>query len=55
MSQDQLTYTRATTASLIGLSMQFVLALLLIILGLYAESKAVPAGPGDLAAAVDDL
>jgi regulator of protease activity HflC (stomatin/prohibitin superfamily) len=41
MSQDQLTYTRATTASLIGLSMQFVLALLLIILGLYAESKAV--------------
>lgn len=41
MSQDQLTYTRATTASLIGLAMQFVLALLLIILGLYAESKAV--------------
>lgn len=41
MSQDQLTYTRATTASLIGLSMQFVLALMLIILGLYAESKAV--------------
>jgi regulator of protease activity HflC (stomatin/prohibitin superfamily) len=41
MSQDQLTYTRATTASLIGLSMQFVLALLLVILGLYAESKAV--------------
>lgn len=41
MSQDQLTYTRATTASLIGLSMQFVLALLLVILGLYTESKAV--------------
>lgn len=41
MSQDQLTYTRATTASLIGLAMQFVLVLLLIILGLYAESKAV--------------
>jgi regulator of protease activity HflC (stomatin/prohibitin superfamily) len=41
MSQDQLTYTRASTASLIGLAMQFVLALLLIILGLYAESKAV--------------
>ncbi|MFK7787918.1 MAG: SPFH domain-containing protein [Phycisphaeraceae bacterium] len=41
MSQDQLTYTRATTASLIGLAMQFVLALLLVILGLYAESKAV--------------
>lgn len=41
MSQDQLTYTRATTASLIGLSMQFVLALMLIIVGLYAESKAV--------------
>eukprot|EP00752_Nemacystus_decipiens_P016859 g15091.t1 len=41
MSQDQLTYTRATTASLIGLSMQFVLVLLLVILGLYAESKAV--------------
>ncbi|MEM9109332.1 MAG: SPFH domain-containing protein [Planctomycetota bacterium] len=41
MSQDQLTYSRATTASLIGLSMQFVLALLLVILGLYAESKAL--------------
>lgn len=41
MNQDQLTYTRATTASLIGLSMQFVLVLLLVILGLYAESKAV--------------
>lgn len=41
MSQDQLTYTRATTASLIGLSMQFVLVLVLVILGLYAESKAV--------------
>ncbi|MGB1126027.1 MAG: SPFH domain-containing protein [Phycisphaeraceae bacterium] len=41
MSQDQLTYTRATTASLIGLAMQFVLVLLLVILGLYAESKAV--------------
>ena len=44
MNQDQLTYTRATTASLIGLSMQFVLALLLVILGLYAESKAILAG-----------
>lgn len=41
MSQDQLTYTRATTAALIGLSMQFVLVVLLAILGLYAESKAV--------------
>lgn len=41
MSQDQLTYTRATTASLIGLSMQCLLVLLLVILGLYAESKAV--------------
>lgn len=41
MSQDQLTYTRATTAALIGLAMQFLLLLMLLILGLYTESKAV--------------
>lgn len=41
MSQDQLTYTRAATASLIGLGAHIVLFVLLLILGLYAESKAV--------------
>jgi len=44
MSQDQRTYTRATIASLIGLGTQFLLFLLLLILGLYTESKAVLAG-----------
>ncbi|MGB0766488.1 MAG: SPFH domain-containing protein [Phycisphaeraceae bacterium] len=44
MSQDQRTYTRAATASLIGLSTQLVLFVLLLILGLYTESKAMLAG-----------
>lgn len=44
MSQDKQTYNRASTASLIGLATQLFLFLLLLILGLYAESKAVIAG-----------
>lgn len=41
MSQDQQTYSRATTAAVIGLAMQFLLLLLLLIAGLYTASKAV--------------
>ncbi len=44
MSQDQQTYTRATTAALIGFVTQLLLTLLLGILGLYAGSKALIAG-----------
>ena len=44
MSQDQLTYTRATTASLIGFATQLLLTLLLGVLGVYAGSKALIAG-----------
>ena len=44
MSQDQQTYARATTASLIGLTCQLLLTLLLGVLGVYAESKAMIAG-----------
>ncbi len=44
MSQDQQTYNRATTASLIGFATQLLLTLLLGILGVYAGSKAVIAG-----------
>lgn len=44
MIQDQHTYTRANTAAAIGLATQLLLFLLLLILGLYAESKAILAG-----------
>jgi len=41
MSQDQKTYSRASTASLIGLFTQLALLVLLLVLGLYTSSKAV--------------
>ena len=41
MSQDQQTYTRANTAALIGLATQLLLFIMVLILGLYTESKAV--------------
>lgn len=44
MSQDQRTYTRATTAATIGIVTQLLLFLMLLILGLYASSKAILAG-----------
>jgi len=44
MSQDQQTYSRATTSALIGLITQLGMTLLLAILGIYAESKAMIAG-----------
>lgn len=44
MSQDQLTYSRASTASLIGLATQFLLTVLIAILGFYAGSKGLIAG-----------
>jgi regulator of protease activity HflC (stomatin/prohibitin superfamily) len=43
MSQDQQTYKRAATAALAGLIFQFVLALALALLGLYAQSTALHA------------
>jgi len=44
MSQDQQTYTRATTASLIGFATQLLLTVMLGVLGAYAGSKAIIAG-----------
>ena len=41
MSQDQQTYTRATTAALLGFATQLLLFLLVLIVGLYTDSKAV--------------
>lgn len=44
MSQDQQTYTRASTASLIGLATQLLLTVLVAMLGFYTGSKAMLAG-----------
>ena len=43
MSQDQQTYTRATTAALVGLVTHFVLTIVIAVVGVYTESRAVQA------------
>lgn len=43
MGQDQLTYRRATGAALLGLGVQFVLAVTVSLLGVYAQSPAIKA------------
>lgn len=43
MSQDQQTYSRATTAALIGLAAQLVITVIVAILGVYAQSMALTA------------
>lgn len=44
MSQDQQTYTHATTAALIGFLTQLLLTVLLAVIGFYAQSRAIFAG-----------